>query len=338
MRCAAALAGLLLAAPVAAQQITLEPSAAVACLTPPAGQRGEPEYPFVAFKLGQKGRVQVMLSFTSPNTRPAFKVLAQEGDDSFVEAVEAHVRSLRLPCHDGGQTPVQLRFDFVFQPDLEKVYAAAPEDGDAAARRAQLACIMHTSGDKAPAYPMEALRLGAQGRILVRLRFEAGDRAPVAEILPRAGTEASLRARRGTRLLVAPIEDWVAGYRMPCLSGRPITTIMTFVYVIEGDGYGFKPGLTLMTLLPTVRNIRLQRLNFDFNQMGCPFDVALQYRQPRLPNWVTDLGAHNPARQPFLDWLRQSDFDMPEQSLDSIYADTARFTVPCLKINLNPQE
>lgn len=338
MRWAAAVLGLVLAAPAAAQQITLEPSAAVTCLTPPAGQRGEPEYPFVAFKLSQKGRVQVMLSFTSPDTRPTVKVLAQEGDDSFVAAVEAHVRRLRLPCHDGGAAPVQLRFDFVFQPDLERVFSSTPEDADAAARLAQMACIGHISGEKAPEYPIQAQRVGAQGRILVRLRFDAPDQAPVAEILPMAGPNASLRARRVARLLVDPIEDWVPGLRMPCLSGRPIEVMMTYVFVFAGEGYGFKPGLTLMSLLPTVRNIRLQRLNFDFNQMGCPFDVALQYRQPHRPNWVTDIGVPNPARQPFLEWLMQSDFDLPEQSRESIYGDTARITVPCLKINLNPQE
>lgn len=338
MRWAAAVLGLVLAAPAAAQQITLEPSAAVACLKPLAGQRGEPEYPFLAFKQGQKGRVQVMLSFTSADTRPAVKVLVQEGDDSFVAAVEAHVRKMRLPCHDGGATPVQLRFDFVFQADLEKVFSSAPEDGDAAACQAQAACIRHISGDKAPEYPTHALRMGAQGRILVRLRFDAHDQPPVAEILPMAGPDASRQARRVARMLADPIEDWVKGYRMPCLSGRPITVTMTFVFVIEGQGYGFKPGLTLMTLLPTVRNIRTQRLNFDFNQLGCPFDVALQYRRPHMLNWVTDIGVPNPARRPFLDWLRQSDLDLPEQSLESIYGDTARITVPCLKINLNPQE
>jgi hypothetical protein len=333
---AAAVAALVVVAPAASQQTRLEPSAAVACLSPPAGQRGAPEYPFDAFKRGLKGQVHVMLSFAGPDTSPAIEVLLNEGDDSFLASVKAHVRSLRVPCHDGGAAPVQLRFDYAFRPDDRKVYASPPEDGDGAARLAQLACVVHESGGKAPAYPQDALRLKLQGRVLVRLRYEAPDKPPVAEFFPRAGPDASYGTKRRAQMLQAPIEDWVSGYRMPCLAGRPITTTMVFVYLIEGESYGFKPGLTLMDLLPKVRNIRLQRLNFDFNQMGCPFEVAWQYNQPRLPNWVGEVGEHNPARRPFLDWLRQSDLDLAPPMLDSIYADTARFTVPCLKIDLNP--
>lgn len=338
MRWIAAVLGLVLSLPAAAQQVTLETSAAVSCLTPPVGQRGAPDYPFVAFKADQTGRVQVMLTFTASDARPAVKVLAHEGDYSFVESVEEHVRRFRLPCHDGGPTPVQLQFDFDFRPDDQKVYASAPVDGDAADRQAQLACMMHKSGAKQTEYPQQALRIGAQGRVLARLRFEAPDQPPAVEILPRAGPEASQRARRATQVFLDPIEAWVAGLRMPCLSGRPITTIMTFVYRMDGEAYGFKPGLTLLQLLPIVRNIRVQRLNFDFTQMGCPFEVALQYRQPRLPNWVSEMDTHNLARQPFLDWLRQSDFDLPDPSLEVLYGDTVQVAVPCVKINLNPQE
>lgn len=343
MRCAAATAvaalGLALVVPVAAQQVTLEPSAAVLCLTPAAAaERGAPEYPFVAFKRGQPGRVKVALTFTAPQTRPAVEVMLQEGDDEFVDAVKQHVRDYRVPCHDGGEAPVQLDFDFVFRPDDRRVHWSPPVDAGDAARRAQLACIVHESGQKAPAYPREALRQDVQGRVLVRLRYEAPDRPPVAEFLSHLGAEASARTRRAANLLSRPLEAWVAGYRMPCLQGKPITTTVTFVYVIDGSAYGFKPGLTLRTLLPLVRDIRKQALDFDFTRMGCPFDVQLQYRRPALPNRVGVVGSDDPARRPFLDWLAQVDFDLPDDTLNSIYGDTASFTVPCLKIKLQPQE
>jgi hypothetical protein len=329
---------LAMALPVAAQQVTLEPSAAVACMTPAAGERGVPEYPFVAYKSGLKGRVKVVLSFTSPDTRPAVEVTEQDGDDSFVDAVKAHVRQLRVPCHDGGEQPVRLTFDFQFRPDDREVFGSGPTDADAAARKAQLACMVHESGEKSPGYPDRALRNLVQGRVVVRLRFEAPDQAPTAEFISRADAQSSTRSRRAAEMLSEPLEAWVKGYRLPCLQGRPITTTVVFVYRFDGDAYGFKPGLSLMDLLPTVRNIKLQRLDFDFNRMACPFDVAMTYYQPHRPNQVVEVGSHDPARQPFLDWLRQSQLNLPERSLDSVFGDTARFTVPCLKIKLQPQE
>ncbi|MDO9285859.1 MAG: hypothetical protein Q7U26_13235 [Aquabacterium sp.] len=342
MRCAAAMAaavlGLALAVPAAAQQVTLEPSAAVLCLTPAAAERGAPEYPFVAFKRGQTGRVKVALTFTTPQTRPAVDVVLQEGGDEFVDAVKQHVRDFRVPCHDGGETPVKLVFDFVFRADDRQVHWSPPVDADHAQRKAQLACIVHQSGEKAPAYPREALRNEMQGRVLVRLRYEAPDQPPVAEILPRPDVDAGPRAQRAAGLLSRPLVDWVAGYRMPCYQGKPLTTTVTFVYVIEGSAYGFKPGLTLGTLLPLVRDIRKQTLDFDFTRMGCPFDVSLQYRRPSLLNLVGEVGSQDPARRPFLDWLARADFDLPSDTLNSIYGDTTTFAVPCLKIKLQPQE
>lgn len=342
MRCAAATAvmafGLALAWPVAAQQTTLEPSAAVLCLTPVAAERGAPEYPIVAFKHGQKGRVKVALSFTTPQTRPAVEVLLQEGDDEFVDAVKQHVRNYRVPCHDGGETPAKLVFDFVFRPDDRQVHWSPPVDADHAQREAQLACVVHESGEKVPAYPPEAVRNEIQGRVLVRLRYEAPDRPPVAEFPSRPDADAGPRARRVAAVLTRPLEAWVAGYRMPCFQGKPITTTVAFIYRIEGTAYGFKPGLTLRTLLPMVRDIRQQRLEFDFTRMGCPFDVALEYRRPGMLNRVGEVGSHDPARRPFLEWLAHVDFDMPHNALSSIYGDTTTFTVLCLKINLQPQE
>lgn len=327
-----------MAMPAMAQQVTLEPSDALKCLTPAAAERGAPAYPLEAYKREQKGSVKVRLRFAGPDARPAVTVLAQEGDDSFVLAVQDHVRKMRVPCQASGAAPVQLDFEFVFRPEERQVLASAGLDADAAERRAQVDCMVHTSGEKQPVYPDDALREHAQGRVLVQLRFEARDQPPVVQVFTRAGPGARFSSQRVARMLVRPAEHWVQGYRMPCLQGPPITTVVSFFYRIEGSPYGFKPGLTLRELLPMVRNIRLQRLDFDFTRMGCPFDVKLQYRQPHLPNVVAELSDHDPARRPFLDWLRQSSLDLSEDALDSVYGDTARFTVPCLKIDLNPSK
>ena len=86
--------------PGRAQQVDLLPSAASRCLQPPAEQRGVPDYPFAAWKNGEKGRVKVELEITAPDRRPRVQVQVQERDgaDSMVEAVQAHVRQWRVPC------------------------------------------------------------------------------------------------------------------------------------------------------------------------------------------------------------------------------------------------
>ena len=335
-RAALALAALGLAVPALAQQARLEPSAAIDCLSPAAAERGAPDYPFVEFKDGTAGRVKVVLSFTSPGTRPSVKVLEQEGGPAFVKAVEAHARSLRVPCHDGGDLPVQLLFDYVFRKDDRQVYPSPPLDADSAARAAQLACMVHQSGDKAPPYPPAALRAQLQGRVLTRLRFEAADQPPVAEIYTYASGESNSRQQREMAMLSDPVQKWVAGYRMPCHQGRPITTSIVFVYRMEGDAFGFKPEMSLLPLLSLVRGIRQQRLVFDTHTMACPFDVDLLYRRPHLPNGVNEVGSTDPTRRPLLDWLQQIELDLPPQSLASVYADSTRFTVPCIKLNLKP--
>jgi hypothetical protein len=340
MRRALVLAGWLLAAgaAMAQQQTTLEPSAAVQCLSPPAAQR-VPEFPFAAYKQHLNGRVQVQLRFTGPTLAPAVTVLAQEGDSSFVDAVRAHVSSFRVPCHASDQ-PVDLVFDFHFRPDQPDapVVAPLPVDSADAARAQQLQCIENSGGSNLPAYPLEARREGVQGRVLVELRFEAPDKPPLAKLLPRIGGDAAAQGRHDTRYFLAPLRTWLAGYRMPCLQGAPVTVTQVYVFVLEGSSFGFKPGLVLRDVLRTVRDIRRQRLQFDFSTMGCPFDVALRYRQPNLPNLAQALGGQHPARQPFLDWLAQVQLDLPDKSLDAVYGDELKFSVPCLKIDLNPQE
>ena len=336
MRRAVVLAGLLLAAGWAmAQHTSLSPSAAVACLSPPPAARGAPEYPFEAFKAELPGNVQVRLRFTGPGLAPKVTVLGQQGDFSFVNAVRSHVATLRLPCHDG-DGPVDLDFDFAFRPD-ETPLSPVPVDPAHAERQRQLQCLEHRSRRNMPSYPDEVLRTGMlRARVPVELRFEAPDRPPVVRLLPRVGGDSPQGGRYETDALLPTLRTWAEGYRLPCLSGGAITLVRTYVFLSERDSWGFKPGISLRDLLPLVRNIRQQRLQFDFTQMQCPFGVRVQYLQPNLPNRVAQLGPPVAARQPFIDWLVHTQFDMPAESLDAVYGDDLTLTVPCLKIDLNP--
>lgn len=160
-----------------------------------------------------------------------------------------------------------------------------------------------------------------QGRVLVRMRFTAPDQAPQAEVIARP------QAR-----LASAMTRWVQGYRMPCFGGEPVEAVYTFQFTFEGEGYGFTRAMTLQEVLPAVRGIHTQTLNFDTTEMACPFEVKLKYRRPGLPNAVGEVAPEgtpaatpfspNPARRPLLDWLAKMELDIPPTALDSVYGDT----------------
>jgi hypothetical protein len=335
MRRAVVLAGLLLAAGGAmAQQMQLAPSAAVACLSPAAAERGTPEYPFAAFKDKLPGDVRVRLRFAGPTAAPAVKLLSNDGDDSFVDAVRTHVATLRLPCHDGS-APVELDFHFAFRPD-ERPLAAVPVDAADAERQRQLQCISHVSGSNMPDYPLAAARKEVQARVLTELTFHAPDQPPTARFLPRIGADAVTAGSHDADLFLPTLRSWVTGYRMPCHAGQPARTRITYVFQLEGHAWGFKPGISLRELLPLVHGIRQQRLQLDTTRMQCPFELRVEYFQPNLPNLVREVGPGVAARQPLIDWLQQTQLDMPAKALDSVYADTLTLAVPCINIDLKP--
>lgn len=325
------LAAVLLGAPtlVAAQVPLIEPSAALECLTPGRDQRGTPEYPFEAWKLGRHGHVQVELTFGSPDRAPAVRVLEHQGDESFVEAVKRHSWKLRVPCLDKDGQQARVVFDYHFRPDERRVVAADPTDPELSARRQQLACIKHSSGQAAPAYPMDARRRDIQGRVYLEMSFTSADSPP----------DVSVYSARNSGPLHDAIAEWAVGYRMPCFASQaPVVARLTYVYLLDGaGGYGFKD-ISFMKFLGAVKGIRQQQIDFDFNQMGCPFDIRLTYLQPHRPNGVGQLGNVDPSRRPFLDWLRKAELDLPSRSLEAVYADQLTLTVPCTRINLNPQE
>lgn len=313
---------------VLAQQVTLEPSAAARCLTPGPGQRGDPEYPFVAFKAGEKGRVKVALEFIAGTAKPKVNVLEQEGGDSFVEAVRKHVATFRVPCLGETAPPAQLHFEYVFQPDGRKVVWDSPVDPKDASRAALSRCVTHVSGEREPEYPRRALQDQVQGRVLARARYTAPDKAPEVEVF----------SRLSANVLAHAIEDWVKGLRMPCYAGEPVSFTTTYIFRMDGEAYGFNPGLSFRQLLPLVKGVNEQSIEFDTTQMACPFDVNLLYRQPDMSNKVGQVGEAVAARRPLLDWLATMQLDLPKRTMDAVYGDTLKFTVPCIKLNLQPKE
>lgn len=308
-----------------AQDVTVEPSAAQRCMQHSAGAGQQPAYPADAYNNNRGGRVQVELTFTGPDQRPQVLVLLHEGEPDLLDAVQKHVRDLRVPCLAAGAAPAKLRQDYVFQADTRRVLWANPVDADAAARWKLLNCVTHASGKRSPDYPSAALHQGLQGRVLARLRFDSPDQPPQVAVYSRQ------------RVLARAVEQWLMDYRLPCLRGEAVEGVFTYLFRFEGEHFGFKD-VTLVNLLSLVKGIRQQTLAFDTTAMQCPFDLNIRYRRPDMPNAVGELGISQPSRRPLLDWLAQAELDLRSSQLDAVYGDSFKITVPCARINLKPQE
>lgn len=327
MRCASALGLAVLVGSALAQTPELQPSPAQQCLTHTAGKDAQPDYPIAEFNHNIGGRVLVELTFSRADRAPEVTILLQHASERLIDAVREHVRGLRVPCLDEKSAPVRFRQDFVFAADRRQVHWTDALDADTRHRAALLDCVTHASGSLRPAYPAWAERRQLQGRVLARARFVNATDAPEVEVF----------ARPYAYGLADEVKDWFKNARLPCHAGEPLTAVWTFIYLIEGERYGFKE-LSFRSFLSAAKDIRKQTLAFDTTTMGCPFDLRLHYRQPAMANAVGEVGPPNPARRPLLQWMAGAEFDLNPKSLDSIFGDTAKVTVPCLKIDIKPQE
>lgn len=331
---AAALAGCLAWPAATAQQARSELSPTERCLTLAADAPDTaPAYPFEAFKRGIPGRVKAELVFTLPDRPPAVSILdsasGEPGKPSdlspsdFEGAVRSFARQYRVPCLTPPEVPARFSVEYVFRPDRREAQHDQPTDLDRQARDALWRCVRRAGGgDLQPAYPASALRSGVQGRVLVRMKFTSPDAPPEAEVM----------ARPVARDLADYIRSWVADLRLPCLSGGPYETTVSYFFLMEGSAYGFKPGVGFLQLLRAVSPAGRAQMPPDTTAMDCPFDVRLNYTQPHRPNRVASLSPWNPSRRPFLDWLSTLEFDLPAKSRDSVFGDDVTFTIPCLKI------
>lgn len=316
-----------LANPAHAQTAELQSSDALKCLQHVKGPDQQPIYPELEFNANKGARVQVELGFTRPDRAPEVTILLQEASPPFVEAVLEHVRGLRVPCLAGSGDLARIKQDFDFAADRRQVHWSSPEDSDAAQRGSLWRCVLHPSGNQGPDYPLWARRQEVQGRVLARARFNDGTSAPTVEVF----------AHPYAAGLADEIRDWTKDLRLPCHSGGPLTFTIVYQFLLEDSRYGFKE-VTFSEFLGNVKGIRQQVLQLDTTTMGCPFDLRVNYRQPLQPNRVGEVGPKNLARRPLLEWLAKSELDVRRGAANAIFAADVKLTIPCLKINLKPQE
>ena len=305
--------------------VQLGPSPALECLQPAGADASAPEYPFDEWKGQVPGRVKVRIDFALPDAAPEVTVLELEGGQPFARSVRDHLRDWRVPCMDPGR-PVRLLKEYVFTKDRRQVGAPPAEDAADALRREASRCLAHVSGRSAQD-ALGGARLRDHGRVFLTMQFKSPSDAP----------QVSAFARTSSAVLRRRVEDWAVGYRLPCLSGEHVQLDVVFSFKFEGGpNAGLRP-LLLQELLPRVKGIRDRPLKLDTTAMGCPFDVSWTYLRPQRRNKAGALGAWLAGREPLLDFMREVELDLPETALDAVYADVTTITVPCLKIDLNPQ-
>lgn len=309
---------------VLAQQQTLTESETLACLAPAAGERGAPKYPEASFERRDGGRYAVTLEFTAHDSAPKVNFDGDSGLSELKDAVLNFVRAYRVPCLKPGQV-VKLNQEFVFVPtDGRRVRWHAPVDDDDRRRERLAKCVKHQSPGSGPGYPATALNNGIEGKVVLKASFAAADMPPKVEVLDNAGSD---------RLAQAATE-FARGWRMPCHEGASVSVNQLYDFRITGEPRMVLKDLSLVTLLSGFKDIRQANVYFDFNEMGCPFDLRFALHQPHSLNSVGEVGDTLPARRFFLDWLRRQSIDLPAKQRNAIWGQITTVSVPCTVLKL----
>jgi len=151
-------------------------------------------------------------------------------------------------------------------------------------------------GSAQPEYPFLAWKDGLPGRVRVELIFTTRDLEPEVRVLSSEGGS-------------------------------------SFADAVKAHVRGFRE-LPLTQFLGSVRGIRQQRVSFDFNDMACPFELRLNYRQPLASNRVTEIGEPMASRRGFIAWLTAAELELAERAQSSVFGDNVLLQVPCARLEL----
>jgi len=170
-------------------------------------------------------------------------------------------------------------------------------------------------------------RAGREGRVLVRVKYFAPDKAPSVELLYNGGD----------RTFASAVAGYLEQLRMPCVGSEPVEENIAFEFAMDGGG-NYKrhvlKDLPLQAFLGLVKPIKTGSAFFDTNTMKCPFDVRLTFRQPFEPNKIQELEEDIAARHAFLDWLGQREIDLDRQRAGELLGQQMVIHIPCARIDL----
>lgn len=287
------------------------------CLLPVAAERGVPVYPGDEWANQRSAKVAVKLTFHSATLPPKAEFVFEKDQFAFEKSIAEYVSRYRLPCFVDGQAPIVMDQVFEFSHNNERsvVYGKF----DPKARRAHLACFyMHP-----PKYPDREM---AEGTVILRITFKNKDDEP----------EVGVVYGGRNRALQAAAARAAKRYRYTCdiPAGEPVTALQRFHFQWLGEKVFGLRDLDLLTFLGSVEREGLGKVRFDFNEMGCPFDLKVGLYRPYARNTLGEFNQSNPKRKPFMDWLAQLTMRFSAESEPYLIGQSIKVSVPCTILDL----
>lgn len=307
-----------------ASTVTLTPSKALACLSLLPGAPSQVNYPELRLQRKEEAKVQVELEFKDAESPPKIKVLSAMVYQDFIDAIEAQAQFLRVPCMTAEQAPVRLQQSYNFSLLGNRVVKVSLAiDVEDRKRKEMLSCLVHQDPGSKPNYPVESRRRGEEGVVIVNMRFVSPDQAPITEVLP------STRNRQ----LRQSVAGYVEGLRMPCLQDSVVDTFVAYKFLLRNNDRTILRDMDLIDFLRNAKDLKTP-VEFNFNQMSCPFDVKLSYFRPYKDNILNELDNTNAARLPFFKWLAQTELNITNTQLSNVLSDSMVIHVPCGQLQL----
>lgn len=170
--------------------------------------------------------------------------------------------------------------------------------------------------------------------VILRLTFTAPDAAPSVETIFSGGDS------RFTEGIVAEAKLLRAG----CASvSEPVTSVEMRRAGVMYTGFErrraseprLKGELDLTDAVRLIKDLKSERVRFDLREMNCPFDLRFAPFRPYLPNSVSEIAQSEPARAPFLAWLRSVTLDIPRDMMVTAIGRPSLLHVPCAVLDLS---
>ena len=285
-------------------------------------------YPSAALKGDRSGLVRLALTFRRPDAPPEVELLTLVGGTTFLRAAKERVAQHRMPCLSADSAPVRIVEDIQFTatPEPESHHAAPGPEDPSSPRRQELARCLRT-----PAQGPIVGDAGDKGaNAILQITFAMPDEPPAIKVIYSSGPPALLKA----------FKTGVSNWRMPCITPQdePMVYRQQFRYQPDGQRTAISNPLPLPAFLSSVKGIRTMVVKFNFDEMGCPFDVSWQFNMPVMPNYAAQVGpasSYDTRREPFLKWLTTLELDLTPERFERLLGQHTRIQVGCGSLDLS---
>lgn len=175
-------------------------------------------------------------------------------------------------------------------------------------------------------FPRSAMRADKRhGTVLARTDFTGPSEPPQVTVLYEEGGPAFADALR----------RHLASSRLPCLAeAQQLSSVEAFQFQMEGLPPLAFPDMGLPEFLSLVDEASKDGAQFDFSEMGCPFDVTLRLYRPWAANGVRERGPADARRAGFVAWLRGVSLTLPKSAAGRLLGQDLKLSVPCTQLDL----